>query len=91
MTSACSIDPRATGAQAPDQRGLDLESGAVTTRMQDARARVRGLLREQQFAVLRVECDTPVNQLADARRTFLDKHAHRIGMANPRPAAMVSS
>ena len=49
--------------------------------MQDARARVRGLLREQQFAVLCVECDTPVNQLTDARRTFLDKHAHRIGTA----------
>ena len=74
-------DPRAAGAHAPDQGGLDLEPGAIAARVEDARTRVRGLLRKQQFAVLRVECDAPVDQLADTRRAFLDKHTNGFGTA----------
>ena len=77
-------DTRAARAQAADQRRLDLEPGAVATRVQDARARVRGLLREQQLTVLRVEGDAPFDQLADPRGPFLDEDAHRVRMAQAR-------
>ena len=76
-------DARATCAQSPDERGLDLEPGAVPARVQDARTRMRGFLRKQQLAVLRVERDAPLDQLTDPRRPFLDQHAHRIRMAEP--------
>src|SRR5580692_5467568 len=74
-------DPGTAGAHAPYECCLDLKSGAVTTCMQDARTRVRGLLRKQQFAILRIECDAPVDQLADARRALLDKHTNGFGTA----------
>src|SRR5580698_3411294 len=78
-------DACATRTQTPDQRSLDLEPGAVPTRVQDAGTRMRSLLREQQLTVLRIECNAPLDQLADARRTLLDEHAHCIGMAQPSP------
>src|SRR4029077_8360448 len=74
-------DPRTACAQAPDQCRLHLEPGTVTTSVEDSGAGMRGLLGEQQLAVLGIERNAPLDQLTDPRGTFLDKHAHRIRMA----------
>jgi hypothetical protein len=66
---------------APDQRAFYLEPRSITVRMNDTRARVRGLSSQQQLAILSVEGDTPVNQLPNACRTFFNEHAHCIWMA----------
>jgi hypothetical protein len=42
---------------------------------------MRGLLCKEQLAVLRVECNAPVDQLPDACRAFLDKHTYGFGTA----------
>src|ERR1022692_2663651 len=78
-------DPRTTRTQAPDQCRLHLEAGAVTARMKDSRARMRCLLRKQQLAVLCVESDAPLDQLANACRSFFNKNAHRVGVAEAAP------
>src|SRR6202140_1903348 len=70
-------------AKPRNQRGFDFQSRAVPARVQDARAGVCCLTRQQQLSILRVESDAPVDQLTDSRRSLLDQHANGLRMAQP--------
>jgi hypothetical protein len=48
----------------------------VASGMKDATTRVRGLLREQQFAAFAIKLRPPLDQLAHVAASVFHQHAH---------------